>query len=205
MLFKKREPGTETFWHKKFGPTLGAVAMFVVEVVQIVVISAAIIIPIRYFLIQPFYVKGASMEPEFFDHEYLIIDEISYRFNNPQRGEIIVFHYPKDPTQYFIKRVIGLPGETVDVGNGHITITNGDNPNGTVLDESSYLTVSYTAGNVHTTLGPNEYFVMGDNRDASLDSRSFGPVSRDLIVGRVWLRGLPVNKITVFGAPKYNL
>ncbi|MBI5254729.1 signal peptidase I, partial [Candidatus Falkowbacteria bacterium] len=81
------------------------------DMVKVVCISLAIIIPVRYFLIQPFYVKGASMEPNFFDHEYLIINEIGYRFDAPQRGDIVVFKYPKDQSQYFIKRIVGLPGE----------------------------------------------------------------------------------------------
>ena len=91
--------------------------IFVFEVVKVVVISLAIIIPVRYFLIQPFYVKGASMEPSFYDHEYLIVDEMSYRFRLPERGEIVVFKYPLDPSQYFIKRVIGLPGEKVEISS----------------------------------------------------------------------------------------
>jgi signal peptidase I len=77
------------------------------ELVQVILISAAIVIPLRTFLVQPFYVKGASMEPNFYDHEYLIIDELSYRFRDPQRGDIVVFRYPNDPKQYFIKRVVG--------------------------------------------------------------------------------------------------
>ncbi len=204
MLFRKRVEDPNGVIHRTLGSTMGAVAVFLLEVLQIVVISAAIIIPIRYFLIQPFYVKGASMEPEFFDHEYLIIDEISYRFNDPTRGDIVVFRYPRDPSQYFIKRVIGLPGETVEVSDGRITIYNSEHPDGVTLDET-YLDRQFTAGHEKVTLGAAEYFVFGDNRDASLDSRSFGAVSRDLIVGRVWLRGLPVDKITLFGAPEYNL
>ena len=205
MLFR-RDPAVDnnTVWHRIFGPTLGAVALFLLEVIQIVIISAAIIIPVRYFLIQPFYVKGASMEPEFYDHEYLIIDEISYRLGDPERGAIIVFRYPRDPSQFFIKRVIGLPGETVEVNDGRVTIYNDAHPEGVTLDET-YLEVQFTAGHKKVTLGDSEYFVLGDNRDASLDSRSFGAVSRDLIVGKVWLRGLPVNKMTLFDAPDYNL
>src|SRR3989339_1930730 len=97
---------------------------FVGELLHVVVISLAIILPIRYFLIQPFYVKGASMEPNFYDHEYLIIDEISYRLNQPQRGDVVVFHYPNDPSQYFIKRLIGLPSEIIKINDGKITIIN---------------------------------------------------------------------------------
>lgn len=204
MFFRRRQHPLDTFWHRTFGPTLGAVALFLLEVIQIVVISAAIIIPIRYFLIQPFYVKGASMEPSFLDHEYLIIDEISYRFSDPARGDIVVFRYPRDPSQYFIKRVIGLPGETVEVANGLVTIFNEENPDGVILEEP-YLDVEFTAGHKQTVLGPDEYFVLGDNRDSSMDSRSFGAIRREVIVGRVWLRGLPIDRIGVFEAPDYNL
>ena len=100
------------------------VLIFVWEVFKVVVISLAIIVPIRYYLIKPFYVKGASMEPTFYDHEYLIINEIGYRFGEPNRGDVVVFRYPFDPSQYFIKRVIGLPGERVKISNGKVEIFN---------------------------------------------------------------------------------
>jgi signal peptidase I len=172
---------------------------FVGELLHVVVISLAIIIPVRYFLIQPFYVKGASMEPNFYDHEYLIIDEISYRFREAGRGDIIVFRYPNDPSEYFIKRVIGLPGERVRIAGGQVTVFNPDHPDGLILDESVYLGATYTSGDKDTTLGPDDYFLMGDNRGASLDSRSFGPVPESFIVGRVWVRGWPPEKFHVFG------
>ena len=108
---------------------------FIFELLKIVIISLVIIIPVRYFLIQPFYVKGASMEPNFYDREYLIIDEISYRFNEPRRGDIVVFRYPKDPQEFFIKRVIALPGESVQIKDGKVTIFNAVNPEGFVLRE----------------------------------------------------------------------
>lgn len=142
------------------------------------------------------------MEPNFYDHEYLIIDELGYRFHDPIRGQIVVFHYPKDPTQFFIKRVIGLPGETVEIANGKIKIYNDAHPNGVVLEEP-YLERETNSPPQTVTLKPQEYFVMGDNRPSSLDSRIFGPVSRSLIVGRVWLRGLPVDRWTVFHTPTY--
>lgn len=200
-MLRKRDK--DTFWHRKLGPTLGAVALFVLEVVQIVIISAAIIIPIRYFLIQPFYVEGASMEPNYYDHEYLIIDEITYRFREPERGEIVVFRYPQDPSQFFIKRVIGLPGETVEVSEGRVTIYNDEHPSGIVLEED-YLDVSLTFGKKRVSLNKDEYYVLGDNRDESLDSRNFGPIRASDIVGRVWVRGLPVSRIDVFDLPEYN-
>jgi signal peptidase I len=194
----------DTVWHRRFGPVAGSVAVFVLEVVQIVVISAAIIIPIRYFLVQPFYVKGASMEPNFFDKEYLIIDELTFRMREPERGEIVVFRYPRDPSQYFIKRLVGLPGETVEVTGGAVVISNESHPNGEILDEKAYLAGAQTQGKKKVTLGADEYFVLGDNRDESLDSRSFGPISGSEIVGRVWVRGLPLSRVGTFEAPEYN-
>ena len=171
---------------------------FVGELIHVVIISLAVIIPIRYFLIQPFYVKGASMEPSFYDHEYLIIDEISYRFNEPERGDIVVFRYPNDPRQFFIKRIIGLPGERVVVADNQVRTFDSDDKEGQVLDESVYLGSTITTGNKDAILGEDEYFLMGDNRSASLDSRVFGAVPRDFIVGRVWFRGWPPEKIHFF-------
>jgi len=178
---------------------------FIFELIQVLAVSLAIIIPVRYFLIQPFYVKGASMEPNFYDHEYLIIDEISYRLHQPQRGDIVVFRYPKDPTQFFIKRVIGLPKETVEIANGKVKIYNDAHPNGQVIDETGYLDQDQTATTETVTLKPDEYFLLGDNRSASLDSRYFGAVSRSAIVGRVWIRGYPIDRWKLFEDPSYSL
>ncbi|MEK7452421.1 MAG: signal peptidase I [Patescibacteria group bacterium] len=194
----------ESFFQRKFGPLGASIILFIMEVVQIILISSAIIIPIRYFLIQPFYVKGASMEPNFYDQEYLIIDELTWRTRAPVRGEIVVFRYPRDPSQYFIKRVIGLPGETVQVSDGHVTIFNTDHPNGIFLTES-YLGDVLTSGTKKVTLGSDEYYVLGDNRGESMDSRIFGAVNRDQFIGRVWVRGLPINRIATFPLPIYNL
>ncbi|MEY4744316.1 MAG: hypothetical protein RL272_261 [Candidatus Parcubacteria bacterium] len=179
-------------------PLLSRALDFAGELLHVVIISLAIIVPVRYFLIQPFYVKGASMEPNFYDHEYLIIDEIGYRVHEPQRGEIVVFRYPNDPRQYFIKRIVGLPGERIKVSGGQVWVYNSTHPDGKVLDEHSYLGAIYTSGERDAQLADDEYFLMGDNRGASLDSRSFGPVSRSFIVGRVWFRGWPPEKIKVF-------
>jgi len=144
------------------------------------------------------------MEPNFFDSEYLIIDELSYRMRVPERGEIVVFRYPRDPKEFFIKRIIGLPGETVEVSGGHVTIYNTDHPNGILLTES-YLGDVTTDGMKKTTLGAQEYWVMGDNRPESMDSRSFGAVNRKQFIGRVWVRGLPLNRISTFSDPDFNL
>lgn len=174
------------------------------ELIQVLAVSLAIIIPVRYFLIQPFYVKGASMEPNFFDHEYLIIDELSYRFHDPVRGDIVVFRYPKNPSQFFIKRVIGLPGETVEIAHGEVKVYNDAHPNGVILDEMGYLDQELTAANETVLLKADEYFLMGDNRSSSLDSRIFGPVNRSAVVGRVWLRGYPFDRWKWFVAPTYS-
>ena len=171
---------------------------FVIEVGKIVIVSLAIIIPIRHFLIQPFYVKGASMEPNFEDHEYLIVDEITYRLREPARGEIVVFRPPTSTNQYYIKRIVGMPGEEVSVKGERVYI------NGKLLDEGGYLPSGLaTYGEGVVALKSNEYFVMGDNRTASLDSRSFGPIMRDDILGRTVFRGWPYNRIEWFEAPRY--
>lgn len=178
---------------------------FVFELLKIVLISFVIIAPIRYFLIQPFYVKGASMEPTFHDHEYLIVDEISYRFHSPKRGEVVVFRYPKNPQEFFIKRIIGFPGEKIQVKDGGIIIYNDEHPEGMTLNET-YLDKSvktYSLSEDPIELGPNEYFVFGDNRNASKDSRSFGPVDKSFLIGKVMFRGWPFDRIGLFPAPSY--
>jgi len=176
--------------------------MFLLEVVQIVIIAAAIIIPVRFFLVQPFIVKGASMEPNFFENEYLIVDEISYRFNDANRGDVVVFRPPTGVNDHYIKRIIGLPGETVEIKDGVISVFNDEYPNGVELRED-YIE-DYTSGHQRVTLSLNEYFVLGDNRDESLDSRKFGAVNEDLIVGKVWIRGLPFDRIGTIDLPYYS-
>lgn len=172
---------------------------FLWETFKIVLISLLIVVPIRYFVIQPFYVQGASMEPNFTDGEYLVIDELSYRFREPHRGEVVVFRFPENPQQFYIKRLVGLPGEGVSIHEDKIVIVNRENPNGFVLDESLYLSdFSFTSGELTIQLGSDEYFVLGDNRSASSDSRSWGSVQRHLIVGRVWVRAYPFSKFTIF-------
>jgi len=180
---------------------------FFFELVKIIVISLVIIIPVRYFLIQPFYVKGASMEPNFYDHEYLIIDEITYRFRDPERGEIIVFRYPRNPQEYFIKRIIGLPGEKIAFRDGGIYIFNSAHPDGYRLAEDNYLAegvMTYSLTEEPITIGENEYFVLGDNRYASSDSRRWGSLPRGDIVGRVIIRAWPFAALAKFEAPVYS-
>ncbi len=178
--------------------------LFLFDTLKIVIISLAIVLPLRAYVVQPFYVKGASMEPNFHDHEYLLIDEISYRFNEPQRGDIIVFHFQDAEKNFFIKRIIGLPDEKIVLDSGVVMIYNQEHPNGLKLNESLYLPPdTITSGQLELSLEADKYFVMGDNRVSSLDSRRFGPITRASIVGRTWLRGWPVDKFKVFKTPIY--
>ena len=145
------------------------------------------------------------MEPNFYDHEYLIIDEITYRFEAPKRGDIIVFRYPRNPQEYFIKRLIGLPGEEVQIKDGNVVVYNEENKDGKILDEP-YLASgvkTYGLSEKKVNLGENEYFMLGDNRNSSKDSRSFGPVNESFVTGRVLLRGWPFDRIHLFEAPEY--
>lgn len=175
------------------------VFIFIWEVVKIVVISLAIIIPVRYYLVQPFFVRGASMEPNFDNGQYLIVNEINYRFEDPARGEVIVFKYPFEPSQYYIKRIIGLPGELVEIKDGHVVIYNEEFPQGKTLDESSYLFEEIiTQGLIHLKLNEDEYFVLGDNRGSSSDSRQWGILPKDNIIGRVWVRAWPFDTVKIF-------
>lgn len=177
---------------------------FIWETIKVVVLSLAIILPIRYFLVQPFFVKGASMEETFNDGEYILIDEISYRLDEPKRGDIVVFRFPEDKSKFFIKRVVALPEETIEIRNNKVTIFNTENQEGLVLDETGYLSEGqHTVGSLKVKLGQEEYFVLGDNRLQSFDSRGWGPVSRSLITGRVFFRAWPVNVFGGIPHPEY--
>lgn len=172
------------------------------EIFKIAAIALAIVIPIRYFVFQPFIVQGASMEPNFSSGDYLIVDELSYRFREPQRGEVVVFYSPQNISHRYIKRIIGLPGETIEAKNNQIFIHSLD---GTlVLDESSYLSSSLQdLGEFKKTLAKDEYFVLGDNRSASLDSRTWGVLPRKNIIGRALLRVFPLREFTIIRVPDY--
>jgi signal peptidase I len=175
---------------------------FSIEIIKIALIALAIVLPIRYFLFQPFIVKGESMAPNFESGDYLIVDEISYRFSDPQRGDVVVFKYPKDTTQRFIKRVIGLPGESVIIKNGEVSVTKVGGES-VVLDESYLPDDLKTYGDTNTTLKADEYFVLGDNRTYSYDSRSWGVVSESYVIGKAFLRLYPLTELLKFSTPTY--
>lgn len=171
------------------------------EILKVLVISLAIVLPIRYFIVQPFIVRGASMEPNFENSEYLIIDELSYYFREPNRGESIVFRYPRDPRQFFIKRIIGLPGERVELKGGKIKIHNKEYSDGFTLQEP-YLSLPNRATypELSVALKEDEFFVLGDNRDFSSDSRVWGVLERRFIVGRAAFRAWPFDRFGIIGA-----
>lgn len=166
------------------------------ELVKFAFLALIIVLPIRMFIAQPFIVSGSSMSPTFENGEYLVIDQISYRFQEPKRGDIIIFRYPKDTTKFFIKRVIGLPNEIVDIKGNTITIINKEYPEGLVLTEPYVKNKSEDS--LRRTLASDEYFVLGDNRSGSSDSRSWGMLSRKLIIGRPFIRVLPLSETSLF-------
>lgn len=165
------------------------------EVLRFALIAIVIVLPVRWYIAQPFIVSGASMEETFHNNEYLIVDQFTYHFREPERGEVIIFHYPNDTTKYFIKRVIGLPGETVSIKDNTVRVINQANPEGIILDEP-YISDEITTGNLSVTLGAEEYFVMGDNREHSSDSRTWGTLDKGKIVGRAWLRLFPPTELS---------
>jgi signal peptidase I len=165
------------------------------EIAQFAIIAVLIVVPIRMFIAQPFIVSGASMEDTFHSGEYLIVDQLSYYMRQPERGEVIIFRYPRDPSKFFIKRIIGLPGDTINIKNSVVTITNEANPTGFILDESYYVDAMSPTDPIDETLGDREYFVMGDNRDQSSDSRTWGVLQEERIVGRALFRLFPPQEL----------
>jgi signal peptidase I len=179
-------PETTPKWHQK---------TWFRDILSFVAIVVLIIIPFRMFVAQPYLVDGSSMDPTFKNGEYLIVDELSYRFENPQRGDVIIFRYPLDPSQFFIKRVIGLPGETVKLTPTGTYIINTDHPDGMKVSEP-YVVFNKT-DTLTYTLKSGQYFAMGDNRPASADSRLWGPVPRANIVGRPVIALFPLDKVSL--------
>ena len=165
------------------------------ELVRFAAIALVVVIPIRVFIAEPFIVSGSSMFPTFENGDYLIVDKISYELGDIKRDDVVIFRYPGDTTKFFIKRIIGLPNETVDIKGNDVTITNGTDKKSFKLDQPF---VQNEANNTtHFELKSDEYFVMGDNRSASSDSRYWGAVNKKLLTGRAFLRLFPINKIGI--------
>jgi signal peptidase I len=171
---------------------------FIKEIVKFTLLALVIVIPIRMYIAQPFIVSGASMDPTFKDRQYLIVDELSYRFEKPKREDVVIFRYPVDEKTFFIKRIIGLPGETVDIKLGKIYVSTPGEPEPKLIDDSHIADSRKSKESFNITLGPDEYFVMGDNRNESSDSRAWGPLNRKYIVGRPFLSLWPLNRIGAF-------
>lgn len=168
------------------------------DLLRFAVLTAIIVLPIRIFIVQPFLVSGQSMDPTFHNNEYLIVDRVSYRFNTPERGDVVIFRFPFSQKKFLIKRVIGLPGETVSIKEQRVTITNAANPEGIRLEEPYVIFAAELSPPTELTLGSEEYFVMGDNRKASVDSRIWGPLHVDYIIGKPLLRLFPWSKLDAF-------
>jgi len=166
----------------------------IIEILQFALIALIIVLPIRWFIAQPFIVSGASMEETFHSGEYLIVDQLSYHLGKPAPGDVVVFRYPLNPSTFFIKRIIGVPGDTVSIDGNVVTIKNQTYPEGHILDET-YINEMSPNSYVTKALGEQEYFVMGDNRDQSSDSRVWGVLEEENIIGRAFLRLFPFNEI----------
>ena len=175
----------------------------ILEIVEITAVAFAAVFLIRSYLVQPFLVSGSSMVPNFSDGDYLLIDEITYRFRAPERGEVVVFKYPKDEAVYFIKRIIGLPGDKIQIKNSKITVFNDIHKGGLALDEK-YLTGNIPVlSNGDFQVPADSYFVLGDNRAYSFDSRNWGTLPKSNVVGLAQFRLWPPASMKVFAAPSY--
>lgn len=171
------------------------------------IIALGLALLIRFFVAAPFVVDGTSMLPTFQNWNYLIVDRISYDFEPPQRGDVVVLALPQDTSRDLIKRVIGLPGDTVTIMGTKPTITiyNKQYPDGCVLSEPYVDPANYGGPtNITVTLGVDQYYVLGDNRGVSADSRTWGILPGSDIVGRVLLRLYPFNELGIFpGEARY--
>jgi signal peptidase I len=182
---------------------LGSIGSFIYSFVETVVIALVIAVVLYLFIMTPHEVLGNSMHPTYKNGEYLMANKLVYRFSQPKRGDVIIFKYSE--TQDFIKRIIGIPGDSITVKDGKIFV------NGTQLDESAYLADTvYTSGGDYiaegqtVSVGENEYFVCGDNRPHSSDSRTFGPISIDQIKGKAWIVYLPLSEFRIVTHEVYD-
>ena len=166
------------------------------DLLVLALLIVIVVIPIRVFIVSPFVVDGESMHPTFSHLDYLIVDEIIYSFEKPARGDVVVFRYPKNPSVFYIKRIIGLTGETVSIQRGTVSVTT---TTGTVLALTEPYVVNEDATYTKSVvLAAGQYFVLGDNRPNSSDSRVWGPLPARDIIGRVDVRLLPLAKAAFF-------
>ena len=190
------------------GSVVSSFFSVVLEIIKTIVIVGILALLLRIYIIQPFIVEGLSMSPTLFSNDYLLIDKISYRIGSPQRGNIIVFHYPKNTEFNYVKRIIGLPGETIEITEDQVIIYNTKNPNGAVVSENYIKDPNGPMLNnkkiIKTTIPENYYFVMGDNRQGSSDSREWGLLEKKFIIGKTLVRLFPVNAFEIIKYPSYK-
>jgi len=170
-----------------------------VKTVATIVILAIII---RVFVIQPYIVEGQSMEQSFHNNDYLITEKISYKIREPKRGEVIIFHPPDNPSVNYIKRVVGLPNDKIEVRAGGVYVN--DKKIYEPYLTSNEETLNSQKNDYVIVLRDDEYFVFGDNRNHSRDSREIGAIPKENVVSRVWFRLLPINKLKAFAAVSYS-
>ncbi|MEI8224286.1 MAG: signal peptidase I [bacterium] len=179
-------------------PLLKKIILEIWDIIKFLAPIVVIVFFVRTYIAQPFIVDGESSSPNFHTGHYLIIDELTYRFREPARGDVIVLRYPLQPSRFFLKRIVGLPGERVVIKDGKVYIYNTENPKGYVLDEPYQKQATFPAGPYRdVTLAPEQYFVMGDNRSGSDDSRMWGILPRNDIMGHVLLRLFPIKLAAV--------
>lgn len=188
---------------------------FFAELIRTAIIVTVLAYIIRLFILQPFVVEGSSMFPLFHNNDYLIVEKVSYTVGQPQRGDVIVFKYPRNPDVNYVKRVIGLPGEKVVIKDGKVQIVNSSHPQGLTLDEpyvndheATYIIPNLAGGSSTSdsefTVPANDYFVMGDNRQASSDSREWGFLPKEDIIGRVMVQAFPLDRFGVISHARYE-
>lgn len=191
----ERAQGSESEEHTPEDEPEASLFGVIWETIKYALIAAVIILPIRTFVAQPFVVSGNSMYPTFHNGEYLIVNELTKYTGTYERGDVVILRYPNDPSKYFIKRVIGLPGETVTIQNGSVSITSPSQKTPIVLTETYVKNPKMDSSS--RTLDADEFFVMGDNRAQSSDSRIWGPVPRRLMDGKAYLRLFPFTSIAL--------
>lgn len=181
---------------------LKKIASFFLDIIETIVVALAIFVVAYLFFFQPHQVKGASMEPNFHDEEYLLTDKISYRFHPPERGDVVIFRAPKNRELDYIKRVIGLPGEKIRFSNGTVFI-NDQKLREDYLGNVTTYSGSFLRPGVEFLVPVDEYVVLGDNRSHSSDSREWGTVNREDIIGKAWLRYWPPQSFGILAKVKY--